>query len=803
MSNLRNKFYLHMKLVSAPIALIAGISPLLAQEAPQSNSGLANATDIVVTARRRDESLSKVPLSVAALSGDSLVSQGVRTENDLQIAVPGLQTVNGGAGYLLNFAIRGQTIDGYSGSSSAVLTYINEFQFTAPGPSSFFDIENVQVLKGPQGTLFGRNTTGGAVLYKTVTPGDEFTGFLSARVGSFDQVQLQGAVTIPIVAGKVSLRIAGNHSDGGAYVKNKGYYQLAPDFSSATFVPKDEELGNLRNTSFRGTLRVEPTDTIRNVALAQYSKDDGTTTPGLVYAQSPTPGAQALFDAIPIIGGPFAGANGGLSKNIAWQRGTNRETYTDLSSRFRGRSWLAMNTTEIDLSDSVKVKNIIGWSKAERWAIADLDGSAFPLYGNTQFFEGSPAGRNGQHNMDKSFSEELQLQGEAMDGNLTYTVGGFYSNLRHLEDNHLQFYGTPVPPYRVSLRTRSIAGFAQIGYKITDQLNFTGGFRYTKDKVEATQLPGGAFTGVPGLENFQEKSFKKPSWTVGLDYQVTPDLMVYVTQRGSYRAGGFNFPAVPLNYDGSGIVSPSNPLGLVGNMFNPELARDIEGGAKYSGNLGGMRLTAALSVYNQWIKGVQRVFFSFIPGVGPGLVTTNAPEAQVTGQEFNFSLRTSSWLEVGGQISHTNARFTKNKVVAVGQTIPFGPFAFAPDWAGSAYFQVSHDLGSTGNLTWRGDVYAQRKSYMANYMLSGCSNPGTPGGCYSTGDIKIPGYALVNTRLAWNDIMGSNVTLAGYVKNIFGKQWYQGGIGTSHSFGVDVISPGRPREFGAELRFEF
>jgi iron complex outermembrane receptor protein len=306
--------------VAIAAIFVLGSNDVYAQDAPPQEQASTGSTDIIVTARRRDESLSKVPLSVAALSGEALAAQGIRTENDLQVAVPGLQTVNGGTGYLLNFAIRGQTIDGYSGSASAVLTYINEYQFTAPGPSSFFDIENVQVLKGPQGTLFGRNTTGGAVLYKTVMPGDEFTGFASARVASFDQVQIQGAVTVPIVPGRISLRVAGNFSDGGSFIKNKGYYQLDPTLTSATFVPRDDELGNLRNKSVRATLRVEPADTVRNTTMAQYNADDGSVSPGLIFAQSPSPGAQALFDAIPLIGGPFAGPSGGLSKNIAWQR---------------------------------------------------------------------------------------------------------------------------------------------------------------------------------------------------------------------------------------------------------------------------------------------------------------------------------------------------------------------------------------------------------------------------------------------------------------------------------------------------
>ena len=787
----------HLMIAGAFIAS----SPALAQDAHVAADSEATAsTDIVVSARRRDEGLSKVPLSVSVLSGDALATQGVRSENDLQIAVPGLQTVNGGNGYLLNFSIRGQTIDGYSGSPSAVLPYINEFQFTSPGPSAFFDVENIQVLKGPQGTLFGRNTTGGAVLYKTVMPNDTLTGFASARVASFGQVQVQGAITIPIAEDKISLRLAGNYSDGGAFVRNRGYYSFdSANLTSATFVPKNEKLGDIRNVSVRGTLLIKPTETIRNTTLVQYGADDGTFTPGLIRAQSSTPGTQTLFDLIALTGGPFAGVGGGLTRNIAWQRTTNREVYTETPSLFRARSYLVINTTEIDLSDTLKLKNILGFSKAEKWAQIDLDGSAFQYYGNQPFFTGTPAGRNGQHNFDKQFSEELQLQGEALDGKLNFTVGAFYSNLRQLTDSHLQFYIFPTPPYRFALRTRSLAGFAQIGYKLTDQLSFTGGIRYTQDKVDGTQLPFGAFTGVPGFEQHQERTFKKPSWTVGLDYQITPDLLIYVTQRGSYRAGGLNFPAVPRNFDGSGLVTASNPLGLTGNYFAPESARDIEGGVKFNGNVGGMKLTAAAAVYNQWIKDVQRVYFAFIPGVGPGLVTTNAPEAQITGQEFNFSLRAAPWVELGGQIAHSNARFTKNRVFATGLAIPFGPFAFAPDWTGSAYVDFKHDMGDAGSLSWRSEVYGQSKSYFANYTQSGCTQPT----CYNTGDIEIPSYALVNTRIAWNNALNSSITIAGYVKNIFDKQWYQGGIGTSHSFGVDVVSPGRPREFGAELRFTF
>lgn len=802
----------------ALIPVMMLFSPAMAQAVPEVN--VANTADgpgmgdIIVTARRRDESLSKVPISISALSSESLTKQGIRTEADLQIAVPGLQTVQGGNGNLLNFAIRGQTIDGYSQSPSAVLTYVNEFQITAPGASAFFDLANVQVLKGPQGTLFGRNTTGGAVLYTTAAPVDEFKGFFTARAGNLNEVQVQGAINVPLVADKVLLRVAGNFSDGGGFVRNRGFYTTtaftnygtaaSPFFgpSAVQFTPRNNILGNTRNKSVRATLLVKPIDGLRSTTMVQYGADDGTSTPGLLYSVASNFGAQTPYDLLNVTTGPFQGT-GALTQNNNWQLGTNRETYTNLSNNYRSRTRLIMNTTEYDLSDDLTVKNIVGWYRSQRTSVIDLDGSAFELYGNSEQYVDLPSGRNSQSGFDSQFSEELQLQGKAFDGALNYTAGVFYTNSKNRQDNHLAFYAQQLPPFRFRTRDRSYAGFAQATYNVTDRLHVTGGFRYSKDKIDSHQLPFGNFTvGFPGYAAFnpaisstfeqdQKQSFRNPSWNASVDYQLSPDLLVYVTQRGSWRAGGYNFSALPRSFDGSGTVTSDNPAGLIGNQFGLEKARDVEGGVKFNGRIGGVPVTFAAAAYNQWIAGAQRVVFVNIPGAGPGLVTVNVPKTQITGQEFNASVRPIRWLELGGQIAHLNARFTNPIVFAAGLPQKFGPYAFAPKWAGSAYFEVNQNLDDGGSLSWRADVYAQSSSVFANYQTA------------FTGNVRTPGYALVNSRVSWNKMLGSSFTAAAYAKNLLDKQYYAGGIGTGNSFGVNLASPGRPREFGLELRVDF
>lgn len=195
-------------------------------DAPDATSG-----EIIVTARRRAENIEKVPIAISVISGDDIVKRAIFNENDLQSAVPGLVIRQNGGNNAFNYVIRGQSVDTFTNSPPSVLPYVNEVQIVTHSASTFYDMGGIQVLKGPQGTLFGRNATGGAVLYATAPAVDTLSGYIDGRYGSFDQRNLQGAINVPL--GDIgALRVAGSVTGGGAFVRDYFTGQHYGDLSS-------------------------------------------------------------------------------------------------------------------------------------------------------------------------------------------------------------------------------------------------------------------------------------------------------------------------------------------------------------------------------------------------------------------------------------------------------------------------------------------------------------------------------------------------------------------------------------------
>ncbi|KUR72066.1 TonB-dependent receptor [Novosphingobium sp. Fuku2-ISO-50] len=726
-------------------------------------------SDIVVTARRTEEKLRDVPVAVNAFGAKALEERRIESEVDLQIATPGLLVRETTSSNQLNYAIRGQSVDAFSYSTPAVVAYFNDVQTFNNSATAFFDLQGIQVLKGPQGTLFGRNATGGAVLYSAQKPTEDFEGYLKAGYGNYNNREIQGAINVPLADG-IALRLAGSTQQRDGYQHN---------------LLTDTWINSLDYRVARGSLLIKPTGSaFENVTVVQYGDYGGYSsglrlqnfypvgTPGVVttfasiYApgfQSPTnPAVNALFNGT----GITPGAAGYLQLqntkfgfyDVAINSNENHQAYQTFVS----------NTTTYALAGNAKIKNIFGYNRDYAYDQTDLDGSPY-----SYFSVGNGPGNNiGYTNGTKQWSDELQLSGEAADGNLKYIAGVYISQERTYvripfaiapEAFANPFAGT----YAFTNVDKSEALYTQLSYKLAPALNLTGGFRYTWEDVSIIQGADSLFAGFNG-----DQKNSKPSWLIGLDYKITPDLMIYFNQRGSWRAGGWN---------GTSLVNGA------ADPFNPETTYDFELGAKYSGRIGDVPTSLNIAIYDQYIKNVQRVVYAAL-----GAQAGNVGEARVRGVEIDGSLRPTGWLELGGSFDYTDAVFTNNQALAGGVPYLFGPYGDSPKYSGSVYARAQTQLpDAKGQLALRGEVYTVSSFYYTN--LASTIAPGT----------IIGGHTVANARLEWNNMLGTRLNAAAYVNNLTDKHYFAGGNALAGIQGSNAVNPGAPRMYGFDLTIKF
>jgi len=779
-----------LMLSSLMLSVAIPVGTAHAQEAApdEANGG----GEIIVTARRREELLSRVPIAISAISSDEITKKSITTETDLQAAVPGLVIRQNGDTF--NYVIRGQTVDVFSNSPPSVLPYTNEVQVVTHGSSTFYDMGGIQVLKGPQGTLFGRNTTGGAVLYSTAPATDRLEGYVQGRYGNYDAYNVQGAVNLPISEGS-ALRVAGSVSGGGGYVRD--YFT-------------GDEYGAINQKSIRGTLKLALSPSLTTTTVVQHTDEHGTNKPYLLWSSIPCgKSAEGLVDAascaLNSASNPTFAAflaahpqvfQGGLEAAATLQRQLG--PWVSMSSYppfHKARGTYVINTSTFEVSPDVTLKNIFGYNTTFADNGYDFDGSPYHFFedqGNltADGVKAIPAAKitdySGFRLNTRQFSDEFQIQGKALDGRLDYVAGVFYLNQRDGVISNLDFGNfSPIAApftftYTATWKTESIAGFAQATIKATDKLRITGGFRYTRDQITMTQLPGSLWLQFVPSNAPETTKASKPSWNVSVDYQVDPSLMIYATTRGSWRIGGYNYSVFPTN-----VTAASG-----GNLFLPETTKDIEVGLKYSGDALGVPATFNADFFNQWINDIQRAAHILTPA-GVSLLTTNVPKAQITGFEFDFSVRPSHWVQFGASANYTNARFTNGNVTILGDNLRYGPYADVPKWSGSAFAEIGAPLGSAGELRLRADVYAQSKMYFSN--LSATRNP----------DTILPSYTLVNARLTWAKIMETGLSASLFVRNLFNEKYYTGGNASASGGSTNIVNVGPPRMWGGELRFNF
>lgn len=774
------------KLLAGAALLPFPATAALAQDAGQSagNPEQARPNDagiIIVTAQRRSEDLAKAPVSVSVVSSETLQEQAIVTETDLQTAVPGLIVKTGQNENQLNFSLRGQSIDPFSSSRPSVLPYFNEVQVGGVGGTSLYDLESVQVLKGPQGTLFGRNATGGAVLYTSAKPDDELGGYAIARIGNYDAFQLEGAVNTPLA------------DDGSAALRIAGYLQRRDGFQYNIF--RDERLGEAKREGARLSLMVEPAAGLRNELVIDYGHSEGKSLSSVVYnvldlgepAFVPfnflfSPLVDAAFGAgtwdTYIAANPKVDPEGLIA--FAAKQNARGPYIVDVDSPnfYRQNKWIVSNITTIDLGADTQLKNVFGYVRTKFAGAGEFDGTPFG---------GDANGPDGRGGIIEQFSDELQILGTTADSRLDYVAGVFLSH--ETDDTRSQsiiFDFRPISPPIEQINNgkftnKTLAGYAQGTYEVADGLGLTAGARYTIENIEFVRAADDTYVTnpLPQYDFDQERTFKGLSWTVGIDYEASAELLLYAKTRRSFRSGGFNYFAPPVEGIGNSA----------GGGYEPETATDIELGAKYR-STGIIPLRLNLAAYNMWVKDIQRAYYAQIFG-NLVAITVNVPKAKITGVELDGAIEPAPWLTLGGSVNYTDARFTDNVVEVVGNpAAEFDTYPDTPKWSGVVYAAVDAPLNDRLTFNLRGDLYAQSSTFFSSTALS------------LTSGARIPAYELVNLRVGIEDEQ-SGFAIAGIVKNVFDKTYFTGGVGFANIFSLNTAVPGEPRTWMIEASYRF
>jgi iron complex outermembrane receptor protein len=729
-----------------------------AQEAAQQ----APSDDIVVTARRTSERLQDVPVAVTAISGDAIERRNLRSVADIQALTPSLNFTSVNAqGSKSAIALRGQRQSALGiNVDPSVGVYVNElYMARAAIDTSLYDLESVQILKGPQGTLFGRNTTGGAVLVSTKKPGDYLGAYVRGQVEDPWGYVLEGALNVPLGEGN-GLRIAGIRQ------YRRGYNEISN---------QNMRSDNRNRYGGRATLSLA-SGGLKTLFVGDYFRwrENGVGTFPLarfpVFGSAATAPIYAAFDAALAV----AAASDDLKER---RTGATQRPFS------RGRNYSALNVTTYDLTDGILFKNIVGYASSNTSDSIDYDATPVPVL--------STAVTSGQ----KQFSEEAQIQGKSFDKALDWIVGAYYFRETGWESgmsNTLTNPNTTIARnnnlFSAENSARSVFAHASYLLPVGLPAHIFGGLRRGNDKrsvlfrTRLISATGGITCSVAGApatlgvvggacELPASKSFNSTTWDVGLDVKPTNDLLLYGSVSRGYRTGGFNgrattaFTQVP---------------------YNPETVLNYEAGFKYSGLVGDMRTTLNVAAYHSKYDDIQQniVFINSVGGISSSVI--NAAKARINGVEAELSIHPVRVLTLSGFYSLTDAKYTEFDQLGV--DISYNKFAGVPRHTGGAA------------LTW--DVFegaeAGNLQLNVNYRFSSGFqlDPINLAGSYAKA------YSVWNGSLRLEKAFGTPATLEVYGKNIFDKTYTTGGF-SSAAIGFSSQTIGDPRVIGVGFRLPF
>ncbi|MCL6249476.1 TonB-dependent receptor [Altererythrobacter sp. KTW20L] len=804
--------------MASSCAVMALAMPALAQDAEneEASSGRPDTT-IIVTAERRATNLQETPLSIIALTNEMVEAKGIEDLQDLARFTPNLSITpaRGAGNNNASFVMRGIAGGGGATGERGVGLYIDGIYMprTSGAILQVLDVERIEVLRGPQGTLFGRNSTGGAIRIFSQQPTDELAGYGKVSLSNLGRFDLVGMLNVP-VTDTLAVRVQ------GATLNQQGYMARGTEMLGAS----SDAIGRFQarfepSSSFNATLGLFYSHSTSNGAAIQMTEFD--MRPGIegfiqgnyadwvndsfkLAGQAPL---AAFNDSRIVTGDPYRATSICLIDDFHPDYGAACDQFTT-DDYFQ-----ADLNMSLDLSDTLTLSTVTGYSTLKHRG--NVDFSAIGIETRTD-------------NVDSDvFYQEVQLNAALFDGVFDLVVGGNYFWEDSLAPNEsLTRRGTSAYPasangdgdaglFRNAVSTvgqesTSFGLFASGTLHIGDSINLTGGVRRAWDEKDYFQerFASNGFTPAPGTNStFVESSanFSAWDWRGTADWRITPDIMLYATASKAYKAGSFSYTVVSFT-NANQATGPAQSAGI--RPIPNEKVVNFEAGLRMDLFNGVLRLnpTVFRMDFTNRQAAVQvtcgtGALAQIVPGstacpVGFLIQVTNQGDVRLEGVELDGLLSVTDNLFIDGSMAY----FTPKLI-----SPPAGTVNLFPD-APSPTFNVG--------ATWFGDLSVGELQLNANYTWQGEMETHPSSGTDSS--YTLPSYGLVNARarLQLNDYP---ISFTLFASNLLDKtyatfaQRFGGGFWDSGS-GVGPAAPprsalsenrGRPREVGLTIQYNF
>ncbi|RYY26667.1 MAG: TonB-dependent receptor [Sphingomonadales bacterium] len=769
----------HRILAGASLVTLAiGLSaaPALAQNAPvaEAQADDGGLEEIIVTAQRREERLQDTPLSITALSSDALTSRGIDNLGDISNFAPNLELhpTNRPAGGGSAFAgyIRGVgTGDFQFPTDPGIGLYVDDVYIARSlgGLLSLEDIERVEVLKGPQGTLYGRNTIGGAINVVTTDPrtSGPIEGLIKVRGGSYGRADATALINAPLIEDTLGAKLS------VSYLTNRGYGLRLID---------NERYGSENRFVVRGAIKWDVAPDFSIKVAGDYTRQRQRPPSGYLIDYVPTGATVAKIARYNQFAAPYLNSRLGLPAgsiyDARWESTSAYRIYSLQPQQDDSNIGGLSATMTYDLSDSVQIKSISAWRKID--ALIEVDGDQVPY----------PIQQSRTTMTQTQLSQELQLGGKALDGKLNFLIGAYAFNEKGSSSVFTRSFegiyeailaGGGVPTAAdvgntfttFGVVATSYAFFTQESLEIADGLSITVGARYNHDRKNystSVKRPQNNSVVVPySLATAEWNSFTPRA---ALEFKPSEDVLLYASWSKGFKSGGFG---------ASTLASTPTP------RYDPEKLTSYEVGAKTSWL--DNRLTFNVAGFYSEYRNIQLTVQSVDPVTNANIRTTrNAGTSNIKGFELEAAAAPVRGLNLNLGVGYVDAKFDTLTAAALASGFVLNSrVPQIPDWSVNGGISYTAET-SAGDFTIRGDVSHKGSQFLTAADPTSFQN----------------GYTLFGARIAWEPSFAKGVEFSVEGSNL-GDKRYAYYKATLAPTGEYVAIPGAPREIYATAKFKF